>query len=166
MGRKKTRSYEVGYGRPPVANRFSATSQPKRLPKYPEPKGKQMRDLNSERLPIKRRDGTQKHEAADAVIAEVFITKAINGDLGAAREVYRLVDAEEDAAAMRGPSPSPTAVKKLRGLLADALGRYQRIAMELEQLGLVRNMEGQYRVSTKAKQLASRMKVVDHSSSD
>lgn len=165
MRKKQGLSYEVGYGRPPVASRFSTTNQPKRPPNYPKPGGKQMLDLTAERLPARRRDGTQKLEAADMLIAEVIITKAINGDLPAAREVYRLFDAEEDTAAARGVAPPPAAVKKIREMLGEVVGRYRRIAAELERLGLIRDLAGHYRISTKAKEIASRLNA-DQSFSD
>lgn len=166
MRRKKSSSCEVGYGRPPVGSRFSATNQPQRPPKYPEPKGKQMRDLNNERLPIMRRDGTQKLEAIDILIAERMIMKAINGNLTAAREVYKLLDAEEELAATRGPTPSPATVKKLGRMTREFVGRYLRIASELGQLGLVSDMAGECRISIKAKAVAGRIQIADHSSSD
>lgn len=92
---------KVGYKKPPEHSRFSSTNQPVRLGLPPLPlRRKTMAHFAQEKVAVRVGDGAAIKLTADQVIREKLIASALGGNIDDARELYRHLDREEDAAAV------------------------------------------------------------------
>lgn len=140
--KKKSGFYEVGYARPPVATRFSATSQPKRVPRYAKPKGKTISEIGEEKRVLTDKTGHQRTTTINEIIRESLRAKALEGNIAAMREIYRQYDAEQDAAALRGRPVSKKLMREARAPIKMVLRQLLKIGERLCEQGLAEIVAG------------------------
>jgi uncharacterized protein DUF5681 len=89
MGSDNEKTYEVGYGKPPVATRFqkgksgNPSGQPKKVPQPLDP-GMVLQSIDSEEIVVVEKGKRRRMTKAEIDFRQQF-AKAIRGDLKAAR---------------------------------------------------------------------------------
>jgi hypothetical protein len=94
MSGKSAETYEVGYGKPPTATRFqkgrsgNPSGRPKKNPQSLDP-GVVLQSIDSETIVVVDNGKRKRMTKAEISFRQQF-TKAIKGDLGAARLIIRM----------------------------------------------------------------------------
>lgn len=140
--KKKSGSYEVGYGRPPVATQFSATNQPKRVPRYEKPKGKTVAEIGEEKRVLTDKTGHQRISTINEVVRESLRINALEGHIPSMREIYLQYDAEQDAAALRGKPVSKRQMKEAIKPIRMIIRQLSKIGETLCEQGLAEVVAG------------------------
>jgi Family of unknown function (DUF5681) len=109
---KQRRSYEVGYGRPPVNTRFKAgqSGNPNGRPKGRKKMGALLQDALDKRIPIREGDSLRKVSRAEAMIL-ALITKALKGDAKACVTLIAL--AQQSGEFEREPQPFQEVIRRI-----------------------------------------------------
>jgi hypothetical protein len=91
------RTYEVGYGKPPVATRFrkGRSGNPRGRPKGARGIRTLLDEALGQEITISEGGRTSRISKREALILSL-ITKAIKGDMRAAAQTLRLIEAHED----------------------------------------------------------------------
>ena len=106
MGSDNDKTYEVGYGKPPVATRFqkgtsgNPSGQPKKVPQPLDP-GIILESIDNEEIVVIDNGKRKRMTKAEIQFRQLF-TKAIRGDLKAARLIVNMA-AKYFAPEVRGP---------------------------------------------------------------
>lgn len=111
--------YAVGWGKPPVANRFSATNQPKGRNAAFALNRKPAHELECEKVTL-RRNGQPVEMPLREAIDRALVQKAFS-NVTAARKLYAVLDAEEDAQAAQASPLSARELRKIQELLSTRL---------------------------------------------
>jgi Family of unknown function (DUF5681) len=109
---KRRRSYEVGYGRPPVHTRFKAgqSGNPNGRPKGRKKMGDLLRDALAKRIPIREGNSLRNVSRAEAMIL-ALITKALKGDAKACATVIALT--QQSGEFERDPQPFEEVIRRI-----------------------------------------------------
>jgi hypothetical protein len=94
MSGKDEQTYQVGYGKPPTETRFQKgkSGNPSGRPKNRAPQqdtGKILQYISNEEIVITI-DGKRKRMLKAEVLFQQLFTKAIKGDLGSARLIFKM----------------------------------------------------------------------------
>ncbi|WP_342733572.1 DUF5681 domain-containing protein [Bradyrhizobium sp. B117] len=94
MSGDRTKTYEVGYGKPPVATRFqkgqsgNPSGRPKKIPQLLHP-GKLLEAIDNEEVTVTDNGKRKRMTKAEIQFRQLF-AKAIRGDMPAARLIARM----------------------------------------------------------------------------
>lgn len=120
--------FDVGYGKPPAASRFSSTNQPSRT----KARGLNSIDLGAEKRAVRREGGKIDKISVDEAIIEVSISKALGGDISHAKYLYDREEREfNNQSRRKAPAPNMRNLKKFVPVVAAYLRRFDRIHRQL-----------------------------------
>lgn len=151
MSSKKKKDNEVGYKRPPVSGRFSATNQLKRPPHYARPKGKTISEIEQEVHDFVGADGIPRRMTVKEIMFEKRIDAARDGNVAAMRKLFADLDAEQDEMAMKALPISKKHYRDALSHLKKILRRHAQVDAQLRSLGLITVMNGRRVVSMQAR---------------
>lgn len=95
-GKEEERPYEVGYGKPPRATQFKPgqSGNPRGRPKGARGIAKVLEEALAQEVSVTEGDRTTRISKREALILSL-VTKAIKGDMRAAAQTLKLIEAYE-----------------------------------------------------------------------